>query len=74
MKRIYEVEFEQKWNTGTEWFADRIKVLANGNAMSAVEKAKKNSLRTQYTDDDGKVSKVIDFRFTAVRVLAEADI
>ena len=74
MKRIYEVDFDEKW-LGCAWMQDSIKVLANGDLQHAIAKAKKHVLAQQYTaQDNGKQQRCVGFRARAVRVLAEADI
>lgn len=77
-KRIYEVAYEVKL-AGEDWFTDHDTVLANGDAMTAVEKAKRAALKhyaKPFKDEDGQTvtPKVQSWRLNAVRVVAEADI
>jgi hypothetical protein len=74
MKRIYRVEFEEKWTGCSEWLSDHVNVLANGNAQDAIEKVKRHRLGQITKDGPNKSIKCVGFRFTGVKVEAEADI
>lgn len=75
MKRIYRVEFEEKWTGCKDWMPDAKNVLANGDATQAIAKVRKNSLGASYVaEDTGTLQKCVGFRFTAVKVIAEAEI
>lgn len=73
MKRIYRVDYEEKW-PGGEWVNADMNVFANGNGLDAIKKAKKRAMSKSYEDDNGKIHKCIGFRFTGVRVIAEAEV
>jgi hypothetical protein len=74
MKAIYRVEYDEKWNTCKDWIYSRIDVLAN-DLDSAINKARKNSLKQTYVDDENKtINKCVGFRPREVKLLALADI
>jgi hypothetical protein len=73
MKRIYEVEFEEKWR-GCAWVENSLKVAGNGDMQHAIAKAKKNRLAQHFTDENDKEQKCIGFRPLGVKVIATADI
>ena len=75
MKRIYRVEFEEKWTGMSDWVGGHIDVWANGDMDKAIAKARKNSIGKKYkAEDNAKVNRCVGFRATGVKVLAEAEI
>lgn len=81
-KRIYQVEAETKWTNCSSWLDESINVLSNGNALKAVQKAKRHFVGQTYIDvpdsgrNKGKQLRVrcTSFRLKSVDVVAEADI
>ena len=73
MKRIYEVEFEERW-IGCHWVADSVNVCANGDMYKAIEKARKHRLSQHFKGENNKVERCVGFRALGVKVLAEAEI
>ena len=75
VKRIYDVVYEEKWTYSPEWIESNLKVLSNGDARSAVEKAKRYSLKQTFFDDEkNRMERVRKFRLLSVDVEATADI
>lgn len=75
MKRIYRVEYEEKWTGCKDWIDGHIDVMANGDMDKAVAKARRHSIGQTYKDEEkGKLQRCIAFRATGIKVLAEADI
>jgi hypothetical protein len=72
VKRIYKVNYEERWTGCREWMADSTNVLANGDAQQAIDRVKKQSLSNTYKDEKGKLQKCIGFRLREIEVLAEA--
>ncbi len=73
MKRIYEVDFEERWK-GCKWIENSLKVAANGDLRNAISKARKHVLSQSFRTDDGKLEKCVAFRAIGVKVVAQADI
>lgn len=75
MKRIYRVDYEFRWQgNGGAFEKSSVNVLANGDALKAVEKARKHVLATTTTDDKDKEIKIVHFGLLGVTVLAQADV
>ncbi len=78
--RIYKVTFEVKTSDVEDWFEDSYTVLANGDAMKAVQKARKWAEKDHaepYKDEDtGKrvTPKVQGWRLTGIHIVAEAQV
>lgn len=74
MKRIYQVKFRLKYE-GCDWEEDSMKVLANGDAMKAIEKVRTHVLKRKFNDDEngGKLIKCSEFKLDEVHILASAE-
>ena len=74
MKRIYEVEYEEKW-PGCEWVSSSIKVAGNGNALDAVAKTRKYVLGLTYeNEENNRIERCKGFRLLGISLVAQADI
>jgi len=74
-KRIYRVDYEEKWTGCGDWISDHLNVAGNSNAFSAVERVEKRALRQSYqAEDTGKTQNCVGFRLTGIKIVAEADI
>jgi hypothetical protein len=74
MKKIFRVEFDEKWTGCKDWVSDYVNVLAS-DLNTAINKARKNSLgKSHVAEDSNKLEKCIGFRPTEVKLVAEAQI
>lgn len=74
MKRIFRVEFDEKWIGCGEWIPGHINVLAD-DLSAAINKTRKHALGQSYVDpESNKLQKCANFRPTEVKLVAEAEI
>jgi hypothetical protein len=73
MKRIFRVEFDEKWTGGKAWIPGHVNVLAD-DLDEAINKARKHALGQSYVGDSNKLQKCTNFRPTEVKLVAEAEI
>ena len=76
---IYKITYEEKISGISDWIEDEIRVLCNGDASKAIEKARKWAIGRRVDDYDEEKEKDIarkctGFRLVEVKHIASADI
>jgi len=74
MNHLYKVEFEVKYTGIGEWIGDtEVHVIANGDGMKAIAKARRVALKEEFTDGDGSLRKATKVRVVGLEQLQEID-
>ena len=74
MNHLWEVEFETKYTGIGEWIGDeKINVVANGDGLKAIAKARKIAMRKEFTDGDGSLRRATNARVVGLKQVSEID-
>jgi hypothetical protein len=74
MNHLYKVEFEVKYSGISEWIGDEtVHVIANGDGMKAIAKARKIALKKEFIDGDGSERWATNVRVVGLKQLQQID-
>lgn len=73
MKHLYKVELEVKYTSVSDWMAEKVMVVANGDAEHAIRKAKKHVLQFHF-DNAGNDARAIKSRLVTVEQICAVDV
>jgi len=76
MKCIYEIRYEQQWESSepSQWLEQVVRVLGDEDAQQAIDKAREAAMKQHRLDDSGRESKCAAFRLRGVALIAEAEL
>jgi hypothetical protein len=76
MHCIYEIRYEFRWrsNAPDHWEPGTVRVLADADAQTAVDKAREAVIKMHELNDNGVEERCTGFRLREVTLIAEATI